>query len=177
VTIRPIRPDDGERLRLSHERLSPDARYRRFMSAKPHLSSSDARYLVDVDGEDHYALVATADEDGDEQIVAVARFIRLPEDPDVAEFAIVVGDRWQRQGLAFELLRRLADAADPRGVQRFRATMLADNAPIHRLVERFAAGDVDHRRQGTTCEAEFSVHPHHDDRRAAPEMIVACAGS
>jgi GNAT superfamily N-acetyltransferase len=63
-----------------------------------------------------------------EAIVAVARFVRQPADPSIAEFAIVVGDRWEGQGLGRELLGRLADAAVTRGVERFRAAMLADNA-------------------------------------------------
>ena len=48
MTIRPIQADDTERLQLSHDRLSPESRYRRFMSAKPHLTAADARYLVDL---------------------------------------------------------------------------------------------------------------------------------
>lgn len=64
VVIRPIRADDSERLQLSHERLSSESRYRRFMSSKPHLTAADTRYLVDVDGCDHFALVATVAEPG-----------------------------------------------------------------------------------------------------------------
>jgi len=119
VTIRPIQADDTERLQLSHDRLSPESRYRRFMSAKPHLTAADARYLVDIDGCHHYALVATVAEPEGEAIIAVARFVRQPDDPRTAEFAIVVGDHWQRQGLGGELLGRLADAAVTRGVERF----------------------------------------------------------
>jgi RimJ/RimL family protein N-acetyltransferase len=193
VAIRRISPDDDERLRDSHARLSPQSRYRRFMSAKPQLSSSDARYLVDVDGDNHFALVATSAQGEGERIVGVARFIRVPEQPQTAEFAIVISDGWQRQGLGRELLRRLVDAAPRRGVQRFRATMLADNAAIHRLIEDFAGDEVRHRRAGTTCEAEFSVRPQHagavaapgtdaeappgDDGSPADEIIAAWAGS
>ncbi len=117
VEIRPIRADDGERLRGAHERLSPETRYRRYLGAKPTLSPDDARYLVEVDGADHVALVATDTIDGEPgAIVAVARFVRLPSDPTAAEFAIVVGDAYQKQGLGSELVRRLAAAALERGV-------------------------------------------------------------
>ena len=60
VGIRPIRADDAVRLREAHTRLSPETRYRRFLAAKPQLSAADSRYLVEVDGSDHFALVATA---------------------------------------------------------------------------------------------------------------------
>ncbi len=79
VLIRPIRADDGERLSASHARLSPESRYRRFLSAKPELTGADVRYLVEVDGIDHIALVATQPSLPGEPIVAVARCIRVPE--------------------------------------------------------------------------------------------------
>ncbi len=174
VAIRPIRPDDHERLRASHARLSPESRYRRFLGTKPELSSADARYLVEVDGSDHFALVATLPEEPDEPIVAVARWIRLPDDPAAAEFAIVVGDAYQRQGLAGELMTRLAQAAVARGVKRFRASMLADNLAMHRLVAKLTAGPVGRRQLGSLSEVEIELAA--PDVGAAPAIIAACAG-
>jgi acetyltransferase len=153
VTIRPIRPDDGERLRTTHGRLSRDTQYRRYLGAKPELTPADARYLTHVDGHNHLALVAT---DGD-QIVAVARFIRPPRGSRTAEFAIVVADAWQRAGLGRELLSRLAEAAAARGVERFRATALTDNLALRRMIRRIAAGPVSWETDGSTVEAEFAL--------------------
>ena len=158
VRIRPIHADDGARLQASHARLSPESRYRRFLSAKPTLSESDARYLVQIDGSDHVAYVATAAVAGREgEIVAVARFIRIPEAPSTAEFAIVVGDAYQRRGLATEMLRRLAVAAGRRGITRFRATMLSDNVAIQRMLERLAVGEVSYTRSGSMTEMEITL--------------------
>ncbi len=176
VVIRPIRSDDVERLREAHGRLSPLTRYRRFMTAKPYLSSADAVYLADIDGCDHYALVATfAPREGDEEapIIAVARFVRSPADSSTAEFAIVIGDEWQGQGVGRELMGRLVDAAVTRGVQRFEATMLADNVAIQRLSERFAAGPLRRLREGNTFEVEFDLPTRSAD---VPAMIAGCAG-
>ena len=157
VEIRPIRRDDSERLRAAHARLSPESRYRRFLGAKPILSAGDVEYLVDIDGSDHFALVGTVPDGGDESIVAVARFVRLADDPATAEFAIVVGDSYQRQGLASELLARLAAAASERGVQRFRAAILSDNVAIHRLIERLADGEIAAAHIGSVSEVEFAL--------------------
>lgn len=157
VRIRSIRPDDNERLRASHARLSPESRYRRFLATKPQLSLADARYLVEIDGSDHFALVATVPELAGESIIAVARYVRLPDDPEAAEFAVVVGDEYQRQGLAGELMARLADAAACRGIRRFRATMLADNLAIHRVVAGLAAGPIKRQQQGSISEVDFEL--------------------
>jgi RimJ/RimL family protein N-acetyltransferase len=157
LAIRPIRADDGQRLRDSHARLSPQSRYRRFLSAKPQLTSADARYLVEVDGCDHFALVATLPDVEGAPIVAVARFVRLPDDRRVAEMAIVVGDAFQGRGIGAELVRRLAQAAVERGVTRFRATMLAENVAIQRLLEGLASGPIERHRFDGLAEMEIPL--------------------
>ena len=166
-----------DRLQAAHGRLSPLTRYRRFMTAKPYLSAADAMYLADIDGCDHYALVATfAEQEGDEDapIIAVARFVRSPEDPGGRRVRDRVGDDWQGEGLGRELMGRLVDAAVTRGVRRFEATMLADNVAIHRLSERFAAGPLRRLRRGNTFEVEFDLPIRSTD---PPAMIAGCAGS
>lgn len=137
VLIRPIRPDDGPRLRTGYRALSPESQYQRFLALKPTLTAAEVRYLVEVDGTNHCAFVATTASSPD-WIIAVARFVRAADDPEAAEFAIVVGDPYQGQGLGAELLERLADAASARGIRRLRATALADNVAIHKLVRRLA---------------------------------------
>src|SRR5207344_2442399 len=84
-------------------------------------------------GIDHVALVAVNAADPDE-LAAVGRFVRLREDPHVADIAIVVGDRLQGMGLGGYLGALLAREARERGIERFSATMRQDNEPAHRLL-------------------------------------------
>lgn len=158
VLVRPIRADDHARLTAAHERLSPESRYRRFLGVKPRLSAGDVHYLVDVDARDHVALVATPPREP-APIVAVARFVRLAEDPRAAEFSIVVGDAYQRDGLGVQLLAGLAGVAADNGVERFVATILAENEGAHRLVEAVAAGTPRWIRHGPVDEVEFELAP------------------
>jgi RimJ/RimL family protein N-acetyltransferase len=132
VSFRYIRPDDKDRLAAAFGRLSPESQFKRFLSPKPRLTASDLRYLTELDGCDHVAVVAYLADDPD-AIVAVGRFVRLRDLPDTAELAIVVGDAHQGQGLGRELGRRLADEARARSVKRFTATLLGDNVAAHRL--------------------------------------------
>jgi acetyltransferase len=157
VAIRPIRPDDGERLSASHARLSPESRYRRFLATKPELTAADVRYLVDVDGVDHIALVATRPSPDGDEIVGVARCIRMPDRPDTGEFAIVVADELHRQGVGRRLLASLAELAVTQGVTRFRAMMLSENVAIRRLLTSLAVGPVSHRHHGETIEMEIGL--------------------
>jgi RimJ/RimL family protein N-acetyltransferase len=156
VVIRPIRPDDGPRLRAAYDRLSPESRYRRFLAPKPHLSESEVRYLVEIDGANHVALIAT-DADDPERLIGVARFVRLSDDPRTAEFAIVVGDPWQGQGVGRALMDKLIESGRAHGIERFRATMLADNLPAHRLVSQLAGPQATLGKRGTVHELDVGL--------------------
>ena len=133
VLVRPIAPDDKPRLATGLSLLSEESVRRRFLSPKPRFSAAELRYLTEVDGHDHAALVAVLPEQPD-QLIAVARYVRLREDPATAEFAIVVGDPHQRRGLGKLLGTLLAEEARAHGVRRFTATVLADNLPAQRLI-------------------------------------------
>ena len=137
VLIRPIEPGDKEKLVTGLEQLSDESIRKRFLAAKPRFTSAELRYLTEVDGLNHIALVAVL-EDQPDTLVAVARCVRLPDRPATAEMAIVVGDPWQNRGLGRALATALADAALAVGIRRFAATMLGDNEPARRLMRTFA---------------------------------------
>jgi RimJ/RimL family protein N-acetyltransferase len=137
VRIRPIEPGDKAKLAAGLRQLSDESIRKRFLAAKPRFTSAELRYLTEVDGFNHIALVAVLESDPD-QLVAVARCVRLPDRPDTAEMAIVVGDPWQGRGLGRALARELADAALDAGIEHFAATMLADNVAARRLMRTFA---------------------------------------
>ena len=137
VVIRPIRPSDRELLEHSRDRFSDESMRRRFLGPKPRLTATELRYLTEVDGVDHVALIAVEAENPS-HLVGVARFVRDRDRPDTAEFAIVVGDAYQGHGAGRALARALVDEAHARGVRRFSATTLADNAPIQRLIAGIA---------------------------------------
>jgi RimJ/RimL family protein N-acetyltransferase len=136
ILIRPIEPSDKARLSVAVGRLSDATIYRRFLAAKPRLSAAELRYLTEVDGRDHIALVAFLASDPD-SIVAVARCVRIPGTPDTAEFAIVVGDPLHGRGLGSLLARELATAARSAGIRRFSATMAGENVAVRRLIAHF----------------------------------------
>jgi RimJ/RimL family protein N-acetyltransferase len=131
--VRPIAPDDKALIQDGLRRLSPESVQRRFLGHKRALTAAELRYLTEVDGRDHIALVAV-DADDPATLVGVARCVRLADSPDTAEMAIVVGDRWQGLGLGHRLAEALARAAEAVGIRRFSAVVLSDNLPAQRLL-------------------------------------------
>ncbi|MCW2614440.1 MAG: CoA-binding domain protein [Frankiales bacterium] len=122
VHLRPIRPDDAERLAAFHARLSKETVYNRFFAYRPVLSDADLSRFTRVDHDDRVALVATLND----AIVGVVRYDRSPGSHD-AEVAFVVEDAHQGRGLGPMLLEHLAAAARERGIHRFTADVLPTN--------------------------------------------------
>ena len=134
--IRPIRPDDKGMLSDGLRRLSPQSAQRRFLTPKRTFSRAELRYLTEVDGRDHVALVAEYPCYPVRRLIAVARFVRLEDAPDAAEVAVTVADEWQGRGLGSVLGAHLSHLARNRGIRRFTATMASENTPAHRLMAK-----------------------------------------
>lgn len=155
MLVRALRPDDAPGLDEAFEQLSETSRYRRFFTAKPHLSEQTLAFLTDIDHHDHEALVAAAPGSG--QLVGVARFIRIPGEPDLAEVAVTVTDSWQRRGLGTVLLRELAQRAAEEGIRHFAAEMLAENKPMITLARRLGGAEI--TSHGSTVSARIDLTP------------------
>lgn len=135
LRLRAVRPTDKPLLVEGFEELSPRSRYLRFLAAKPRLNDDELRYLTELDGDKHVALGATRlREDGSEEPVGIARFVANKEDAKLAEAAVTVKDAYHGMGVGKLLLRRLSRVAAAHGIQRFRCTVLADNAAMLSLL-------------------------------------------
>jgi GNAT superfamily N-acetyltransferase len=133
VRLRQGHSSDRQLLLRGFERLSPESRYRRFLAAMPELSEEKVRYLTEVDHHDQEAIIALDEETGDG--IGVARYVRDPQRPDMAEVAVTVIDDWQGRGLGTLLLEVLSARAREEGITTFTALMLATNQEMMDLLE------------------------------------------
>lgn len=178
IVVRPIRRDDAPELRRAFESLSPQARYRRFFGAVDSLSDEMLEYLTNVDGENHFALVAGIESPDlkTETGIGVARFIRLPDDAEAAEAAVTVVDGMQQRGVGRILLTTLAQAARERGIRRFRATILANNTPMQRIAEE--SGARVRREDDETLSLEIELEgARHDGNGVLKQLLREAASS
>lgn len=153
VVIRPIRPDDRDRLQEGFAKLSQRSVYLRFHTSMRMLSAAQLDYLTEVDHVDHVALVA-ARGDPEGPGLGVARYVRLKEDAEVAEAAITVIDEWQGRGLGTLLLGALAAAALRNGVRVFRNYVLAENRAMIALFDELGAQRT---REASVYRIDFLV--------------------
>jgi acetyltransferase len=136
VVIRPILPEDAERLQTTFRRLSPETIFLRFLETFKELSDKQAFHFANVDYKTHMALVALIREADVEQIIGVARYALIQDRPESAEAAIVVRDDYQSKGLGSLLMESLVFYARNKGVRSFIATVHTSNARIRYFIQR-----------------------------------------
>jgi RimJ/RimL family protein N-acetyltransferase len=130
IDVRPIQPNDSERLQRLHARLSPTSIRMRYFHVVPSLSDALAATFTHVDYVDRMALVATVGGDTattlrKQEIVGMVNYDRISA--DAAEVAFVVEEAWQGRGVASTLLYDLAAYARECGFRRFLAITLRCN--------------------------------------------------
>jgi RimJ/RimL family protein N-acetyltransferase len=136
LRLRPIRPEDQDRLIAFYDRLSRHTAYQRFFTVMKRLPPDWAHLLANVDYERRLALLAEHGPPAAPELVGVARYEATAQ-ADTAEIAFVIQDAWQNRGLGTLMLDALLTAAEARGIRRFRAYVLTSNTRMIDLLVRF----------------------------------------
>jgi acyl-CoA synthetase (NDP forming)/GNAT superfamily N-acetyltransferase len=172
--IRPITPDDAQRLVSFYEHVSDESKYYRFFAPYPRLSDRDVHRFTHHDYVDRVGLAATV---GGE-FIATVRFDRigadglpaaLPSRPpasaasgrapaDEAEVAFLVQDAHQGRGVASALLEHIAAVARERGIRRFAAEVLPANT---KMIKVFTDAGYTQKRsfEDGVVRLEFDLEP------------------
>jgi acetyl coenzyme A synthetase (ADP forming)-like protein len=175
VHVRPITPDDADKLWEMWQRLSPETIRLRFFGPRT-MTREGIRFFTDLDMSNRFALVA---ETGG-RIVGVARFDRLPEDPANAEFAVVVEDAEQGRGVGTALLRALVEPAGAMSITGFVGEVLRENSRMIKMMRDAGLspafsdyGSVVHTEFRTTPTEQFLASGDEQDRVAAVAALDA----
>jgi RimJ/RimL family protein N-acetyltransferase len=151
LELRPIYPDDRDRLVSMYARLSDESRLRRFFTPKPRLTARELAFLTEVDHIRHEALAAVDRRDG--AIVGTARYVEVRGRDCVADVAIEVVDELQNRGIGTALAGALLERARANGFRLLTATTLWENRPARALLRRFRFGPRGNHRG----EIEFEL--------------------
>lgn len=152
LTIRPIRPEDAEAERAFVRGLSAQAKRFRFMGTISELSAEMLARFTQIDYRTEMALVAVLGDPARQEQIGVARYTINP-DRMSCEFAIVVSDKVQHQGIGTRLMKALMDAARDQGLSRIEGMILKENKQMLHLMQ----------------ELDFAITPIPDD----PEVVAA----
>ena len=136
---------DGKPVRLRlltvHDKLlwsefvtscSTESLWHRFLSPF-NATPERAEKFCNIDLEKELAIVAAISEDGMEKFIAVARLIRCDHQEEV-EYAIIVGDMWQRRALGRVLSEKCVEVAKLLGVTVVNVEILRENFPMTKIL-------------------------------------------
>jgi acetyltransferase len=147
VIIRPIRPEDAELEQEFVKNMSDESRYYRFMDTLRELTQTMLVRFTQIDYDREMALVAVmTDDEGKESQIGVARYVGNPDGESV-EFALAVGDDWQKCGVGRKLMTALIDCARMKGYRAVVGDVLSTNSKMFRLMTSLG----------------FTIHPHPED--------------
>jgi acetyltransferase len=140
--IRPIRPEDGESLQTFIRGLSERSRYMRFVSMLRELTPRMLTRYTQIDYHRELALVACTQVPNPEHrghprevIIGFAHYLRNA-DGRGAEYALVIGDDWQKRHLGGQLMQALIAEARDQGLEYIEGLILSTNRPMLTLMTR-----------------------------------------
>ena len=156
VELRAIRPEDEPAMVAFHGTLSEESVHFRYLSAlslAQRTSHARLARLCFIDYDREMAVVAVRGGDGarEPEIAGVGRLCK-GHGGDEAEFAVIVSDRWQRQGLGRQLMERLVAIGREEGLHRLTGTVANDNRAMRALAARLGFAEV-----GRAGEPEVTV--------------------
>ena len=166
LRLRPLQSEDRDGFAALFARLSPESRYRRFLSPKRELTARELSAFTDIDHIRHAAFAAIDQRDG--SIVGVCRYVQVTDRPKVAELAVEVTDELQNMGIGTALVTYTVQRARDNGVELLTATTLWRNRPARALLRRFAFQA--YARDGSEIELELKLDAPDDRADDAPTI-------
>ena len=134
-TIRPLRWTDGDHLKQLLASLSEESRYMRFLANIKEYTPKQLARLTQIDYHRDMALVAVLGHGDEEEVIGVSRYMLLP-DMKTAEFALVVQDQYQGQGLGARLMNSLFDVARGQQLTAIEGIVHGNNGNMLHLMHR-----------------------------------------
>jgi len=154
IYLRPIRPQDGLRIRESIANLSDQSRYYRFFAGMKNVPDSVLQRLLAVDGVNHLAWGALDLAAHDLPAIGIVRVIRDPQ-TGVAELAIATLDAFHNTGLSRILMAAIASDCLEAGITTLTADVLSENKKARSLFK--ALGGTCTHSEGAYMAFTFDV--------------------
>ena len=161
LTIRPIAPEDEPLLVKFHEKLSERSVQLRYFHPMKLSQRTAHERLIRVCHTDYnrdIALVAVHTDPATKQkeVVGVGRMSKLPGLSE-GEFALLVSDQFQRQGLGTEFLSRLVKIAKDERLEKLTASLLAENTEMQKVCRTLGFKLTPGKDPSDPVEAELTL--------------------
>ena len=163
VHMRPVCPTDEDMVRDLFYGCSENTLYHRFFAKMKSMPHHKLRKFVNIDYVNNMALASVVHEDEHEMIVAVGRY-SVEKSSNAAEVAFIVRDDWQGQGLGIAMFHQLLEVARKRGIVKFTADVLHDNARMLHIFHKCAPTTIKSTLESGIYNLSFSIRPGDEKR-------------
>lgn len=138
--IRPIKSEDQVELQNALLKLSSQSKTQRFFAMKNSFTDEELQFLTNADDYYHLAYVAIHVDSISEDLegAGVIRAIRSEKNPEQAEIAMTIIDKYQALGLGGRLLELISNRAQERGILEFTGCLKRTNTPMLKLLTKFS---------------------------------------
>ncbi len=162
VTVRPIRPEDEPAMVRFHRTLSSRSVYSRYftpLGLAQRIAHTRLSRLCCVDYDRVMVLVVErpGPHPAERELMAIGRLTKV-QAARQGEFALLVGDQWQRLGLGKKLLATLVQIGRQEGLAGITGDILSDNAAM-KAVARQVGFRLTADPDGGSCRAELDLTP------------------
>jgi acyl-CoA synthetase (NDP forming)/RimJ/RimL family protein N-acetyltransferase len=151
--LRPVGPEDAERLQRMHAAQSESSIYLRYFTYKSTLTDKELERFTNVDHVSRVSMVVLLDD----EIIGVGGFDTI-DDTTEAEVSFNISDRHQGRGLGSVLLEHLAAAGREQGIERFSAEVLPENRKMLTVFSE-AGYEVQRKYEDGVVLLEFPIDP------------------
>lgn len=132
IALRIVRDTDADKVQSFVRGLSKTTRYHRFFYPLHELTPHLLERSLHADPMQEVTLLATVENNGEEIVIGMAQY--FVTGADRAEFAIVVADDWQRQGIGKSTLYALSWLARAAGIVWFDGDVLMENNAMRNML-------------------------------------------
>jgi acetyltransferase len=154
IFIRPVKPEDAPLFTALFKVLSPTTIYYRFFGMLKELKPEMLARFTQIDYDREIALVAIDEDSETDRMLGVARIIGDP-DGRTGEFAVLVGDTWQGQGIGSNLLEKCLSIAEKQGFKTVHGIVLRENRNMLALGKKLG---FEIKRDADSADNELVIH-------------------
>ena len=154
VLIRPMKPEDEALVADLLDNCSEQTIYFRYFSVIKSWPHEALIRFTQNDYDREIGIVAIGLPPGPTVMMGVGRLVMIPE-RDAAEFAVIVADPWQGEGLGPKLIERTIEIAKENGVRTLYGDVLAENHPMLGMVKKMGFNLL--TPEEGTCRVELDL--------------------
>lgn len=170
VIIRPIRPEDVPLVKEFYKDLADTKKYQKrysnkmqhlplhaeFFNTKNKESFSSESNIIRACFEDYAQQLTLVVEKDNKEILAMIKLVRIENNPSLAQFIVVVKDKWQGQGIGSKLMDLMIEIAKSENIKKIYANMLKDNKLIQKMCTK-AGFKINEGKEENVVTAEIEL--------------------